>query len=90
VVRAEADQEFAERITPGQEVTILDDSGVTESWRGRVRSVAAWYAEPRLTTDELGRPPSLSTLECVIDFDPGQMLPRLGRRVRASIKARTP
>lgn len=84
VVRAEVDQEFADRVREGQVAVIHDDTNTTRTWRGHVTRVAGSFLPKR---DALGLPDAFAIgqprmLECVIAFDEGQTPPATGRRVR--------
>jgi HlyD family secretion protein len=87
LVRAEVDQEFAAAVKAGQAASIQDDSPSGFQWRGRVLRVADWYTQRRNPVHEPFELRDVRTVECLIEFDAGQSLPRLGQRVRVTIGA---
>src|SRR5262249_4777933 len=82
IVRAEVEQEFAGRVSPGQRVTVRDDAA-TESptWTGKVTRTADWFMQRRTILPDTMPLLDVRTLECVIELDPGQRPPRIGQRV---------
>lgn len=85
LVRAEVNQEFAERVKLGQSATIRDDSRSGTSWRGKVQRIAGWYEQRRPTTQDPSAFTDVRTVECLIAIDPGQPPLRIGQRMRAVI-----
>jgi len=88
VVRAEVEQEFANRVTVGQPVTVLDDASTGLTWTGKVERVGEAYLPKRgqgpeaLALSSDARP----MLECVITLAPGpQAPPKIGQRVRVNL-----
>jgi multidrug resistance efflux pump len=86
IVRAEVEQEFANRLMAGQPVTVQDEHGGDVRASGKVARIADWYTRPRSQTQDPTRllTSDVRTLECVITIDPGQPAFRLGQRVRVS------
>jgi multidrug resistance efflux pump len=86
VVRAEVEQEFAQRVKVGMPAAITDDVDAQLAWAGTVKRLADAYL-PRRGAGEalsLGNGDA-RVLECVIELAPSQAPPRLGQRVRVSI-----
>lgn len=84
VVRAEIEQEFANRLAVGQAVSIQDEYGNGPARPGKVARIADWYTRPRVAIHDPMRALSndTRTLECIITVEPGQPAFRLGQRVR--------
>lgn len=85
LIRAEVDQEFAERVTVGQSALVQDDSRSGTSWRGKVQRIAGWFEQRRPTTQDPSAFTDVRTVECLIAIDPGQPPLRLGQRMRVLI-----
>jgi multidrug resistance efflux pump len=85
LIRAEVDQEFADRVQVGQKAVIRDDARAGTSWRGKVQRVAGWYGQNRPTTQDPSAFTDVRTVECLIAIDPGQPPVRLGQRMRVLI-----
>jgi HlyD family secretion protein len=85
LVRAEVNQEFADRVQVGQTALIRDDVRSGASWRGKVERVAGWYEQRRPTTQDPSAFTDARTVECLISIDPGQPPLRLGQRMRVMI-----
>jgi multidrug resistance efflux pump len=85
LVRAEVDQEFAGRVEAGQRAVVEDDSASGIRWKGHVLRLADWYHQRRTILKEPAPPLDVRTIECLIQLDEGQELPRLGQRVRVTI-----
>ncbi len=83
LVRAEVEQEFATRVRKDQSVVIEDHVTGRRCARGKVVSIAGWYARRRTVAPEM---PSLNndvrTLECIIEIEPESAEVRIGQRVR--------
>lgn len=86
-VRAEVDQEYVNRISEGQVVTIHDQTNSGQTWRGRVTYVAKSFLPKRDTAalTDLFQQNQDRVLECRIAIDRGQELPRLNQKVRVHI-----
>jgi multidrug resistance efflux pump len=85
LIRAEVDQEFADRVQVGQSAVIRDDARSGASWRGKVQRVAGWYEHHRPATQDPAAFTDVRTVECLISIDPGQPPLRLGQRMRVMI-----
>ena len=85
LVRAEVNQEFADRIRVGQTAQIRDDARSGVSWLGKVERVAGWYERRRPTTQDPSAFTDVRTVECLIAIDPGQPPLRIGQRMRVLI-----
>ncbi len=83
LVRAEVVQEFAGRVRKDQSVVIEDHVTGKRCARGKVVSIAGWYAHRRTVAPEM---PSLNndvrTLECIIEIESESAEVRIGQRVR--------
>jgi HlyD family secretion protein len=85
IVRAEVAQEFAAAVRVGAECQIADDCrGSGPTWRGTVARVSDWYTRRRSVVLEPTQHNDVRTLECVIEFAPGEPL-RIGQQVRVTI-----
>jgi multidrug resistance efflux pump len=85
LIRAEVDQEFADRVQVGQPAVIRDDARSSANWRGKVQRVAGWYEHHRPATQDPAAFTDVRTVECLIAIDPGQPPLRLGQRMRVMI-----
>jgi multidrug resistance efflux pump len=85
LVRAEVDQEFADRIQVGQTALIRDDTHTRTSWHGKVQRIAGWYEQRRPMTQDPSAFTDVRTVECLISIDSGQPPLRLGQRMRVII-----
>ncbi len=85
LIRADVDQEFADRVRVGQPAVIRDDARAGASWRGKVQRVAGWYEHRRPATQDPSAFTDVQTVECLIAIDPGQPPLRLGQRMRVLI-----
>jgi multidrug resistance efflux pump len=85
IVRAEVDQEFAGRVAVGVDVLLIDERGGKGSWRGKVVRLSDWYARPRSVLNEPLQFNDVRTLECIIELDADQPVPRIGQRLRVLI-----
>jgi multidrug resistance efflux pump len=87
VVRAEVEQEFAQRVKMGMPAVITDDVDSTLAWTGTVKRLADAYLPRRTAGGEgltLGGAEA-RVLECVIELAPSAAPPRLGQRVRVNL-----
>ncbi|MHB1426808.1 MAG: HlyD family secretion protein [Gemmataceae bacterium] len=85
IIRAEVDQEFADRVQVGQTALIRDDTHAGTSWRGKIQCVAGWYEQRRPTTQDPLAFTDVRTVECLIAIDPDQPPLRIGQRMRVMI-----
>jgi multidrug resistance efflux pump len=85
IIRAEVEQEFADRVKLGQPALVEDDSHAEVRWTGKVIRISDWYTPRRSIIQEPLRFNDVRTLECVVQLDPGQKEPRIGQRVRVTI-----
>src|SRR5262249_48663312 len=86
LIRAELDQEFAGSIAEGQSAVIEDDAPAGRQWTGHVLRIADWYHSRRTILKEPTPPLDVRTVECLIELDSGQPQPRLGQRVRVTVR----
>jgi multidrug resistance efflux pump len=83
LVRAEIEQEFVGRVHKNQLVIIQDHVTGQECARGRVVSLARWYAHRRSASAEmLAMGNDVRTLECIIQIEATSQEVRIGQRVR--------
>jgi HlyD family secretion protein len=84
LVRAEVEQEFVNDVQPGQEVLIEDNVTGEQVARGKVASIANWYAPRRstLSADVPGLTNDVRTLECIIHLESQLKEIRIHQRVR--------
>lgn len=85
LVRAEVDQEFADRVKLGQTALVRDDARSGTAWRGRVQRIAGWYDRRRPHSSDPSAFTDIRAVECLIAIDPGQPPLRLGQRMRVMI-----
>lgn len=85
IVRAEVEQEFAGRVAVGQPATIQDDTTTKTSWRGKVIRVSDWYTQRRSVLPEPVQLHDVRTLECIVELDADQTMPRINQRMRVSL-----
>jgi multidrug resistance efflux pump len=85
LIRAEVNQEFANRVKVGQSALIRDDARAGASWHGKVQRVADWYERRRPDSEDPSAYTDVRTVECLISVDPGQPPLRLGQRMRVMI-----
>lgn len=84
LVRAEVEQEFVSHVRPDQKVIIEDNVTGKEIARGKVVSIARWYA-PRRTTvspEMPGLNNDVRTLECIIHLESKSPEVRIHQRMR--------
>jgi multidrug resistance efflux pump len=87
VVRAEVNQEWANRAALGQTALIQDDSSATVTAKGRVVFLSDWYTHRRSTILEPLQFNDVRTMEAVIELDPDQPPLRIGQRVMVTLEA---
>src|SRR5262245_37639013 len=85
LVRAEVDQEFAGGVGGGGAAAVEDDARSGATWHGRLVRIADWYQPRRGIVSDPPQNQDVRTVECIIELDPDQPLPRLGQRVRVTI-----
>ncbi|HEY7329389.1 MAG TPA: hypothetical protein VH592_17240 [Gemmataceae bacterium] len=87
LVRAEVEQEFVGSVHQNQNVIIEDHITEVECARGKVASLALWYAPRRTLSAEIVPMNSDSrTLECVIQIGSTTQTLRIGQRVRVQFR----
>lgn len=82
IVRAEIEQEFANRAVPGETAWIQDDTRTSPLWKGKVIRVSDWYTQRRSILLEPLQFNDVRTLECLIQLDPSTPPLKIGQRVR--------
>jgi multidrug resistance efflux pump len=85
IVRAEVEQEFANRVKEGQVAEIHDDSKTGPVWHGKVVHISDWYTHRRSIVQEPLQFNDVRTLECIIQIDPHAQMPKIGQRVRVML-----
>jgi multidrug resistance efflux pump len=85
IIRAEVPQEFADRVSAGQSVSIQDDARLADLGRGKVARVSHWFTQRRSVLQEPAVRNDVRTLECIIQVEPGRAPLRIGQRVRVLI-----
>jgi multidrug resistance efflux pump len=86
LIRAEVEQEFADRVVLKQKALIQDDARGGRSWKGQVMRISDWYTQRRSVSLEPSQFNDVRTLECLIALDPGQAPLRIGQRVRVTLR----
>ena len=87
IVKADINQEWANRVAVGQTAVIQDHSGNGQTWRGKVTYVAPGFLPKREASaipDILQQNQEL-VLECRITLDPNQKVPLLNQKVRVHL-----
>jgi len=85
LIRAEVDQEFANRVAMHRSATVIDDTDPKLRWTGTVTRIGRWFAPRRLAPPEGASAGSPLALECIITLDPSPNPPRINQRVRVLI-----
>ncbi len=86
VIRAEVEQEFANRVKVGQNAVVQDHTGGPGTWTGKVSRVADAFTQKRSSLPEMLQLNEIRTLECVIQLNPDQPPLRIGQRMRVTIE----
>jgi multidrug resistance efflux pump len=81
IIRAEVEQEFANRIKEGAKVVVQDDARESGEWHGEVQRISDWFTQRRSIRFEPKQLNDVRTLECIIKLDDPKGL-RIGQRVR--------
>lgn len=88
IVRAELLQEWAHRVKVGQEADIVDDTFQGPTWKGKITSLAPWFAQKRNLIIEPFMYNDVRYQECIVEvLEKGEYPIRVGQRVRVKIKA---
>jgi multidrug resistance efflux pump len=86
IIRAEVNQEWANRAAVGQPALLQDDSSATATWRGRVTYLSDWYTHRRSTMLEPLQFNDVRTMEAIIEVEPNQPLLRIGQRMLVTLE----
>lgn len=88
IIRAEVEQEFANRIAVGQTARIEDHAGAPGAWTGRVTRISDYYAQNRSFLPEAMLMNEKRTLEFIVELEPDPKQPplRIGQRVRVKLE----
>jgi multidrug resistance efflux pump len=81
IIRAEVEQEFANKIKEGAKVVVQDDARESGEWHGEVQRISDWFTQRRSIRFEPKQLNDVRTLECIIKLDDPKGL-RIGQRVR--------
>jgi multidrug resistance efflux pump len=86
IIRAEVQQEFANRVTVGASATIQDESNSTGTWHGRVTRLADVYIQRRpIVQDQPFQLNDVRTREFIVELDPGQAPLSINQRMRVTL-----
>jgi multidrug resistance efflux pump len=89
IVRAEVEQEFANRVYLNQPARIQDDATGGGDWRGKVSHISDWYSHRRSVQLEPMQFYDVRTLEVIIKLDPSSKARlRIGQRVRVTLEGK--
>jgi multidrug resistance efflux pump len=84
IVRTEIEQEFADRVRPGEPVEIKDFARLSGRWTGKVKSISDWYTPRRSILLEPRQFNDVRTIECIIELDSDRDL-KIGQRMLVTI-----
>jgi multidrug resistance efflux pump len=90
IIRAEVEQEFADRVRLGQAARIQDDTRSSKELKGHVTQISGWFAKRRSILMEPLQFNDVRTLECIIELDsppPSDFELRIGQRMRVTLEA---
>jgi multidrug resistance efflux pump len=88
IVRAEVEQEFADRINLGCHVTVEDETSTAgRTWQGKAVHLSDWFTQRRTVISDPTALHDVRTMECLIELDSGQPQPRIGQRVRVKFSS---
>jgi multidrug resistance efflux pump len=85
IVRAEVEQEYADRVVLNQSASIQDADHPKGTWRGKVTRIADWYTQRRSIMPEPLQFSDVRTLECIVELEPNQPPLKIGQRVRVTL-----
>jgi multidrug resistance efflux pump len=85
IVRAEIEQDYADRVSVGQLATIEDNSRTGATWTARVMRVGDWYTHRRSILLDPLQFNDVRTLECILEIEPSPAPLRIGQRVRVKL-----
>jgi len=86
IIRADFDQEFANRLKVGQSAFITDNTGAPGTWRGKVTRISGIYTERRNIVQSPFQFNDVRTLECIIELEPNQEPLRINQLVRVTLR----
>ncbi len=89
IVKAEVNQEWANRVAVGQRAEISDYTNNGQKWTGTVKTVGRGFlpkCEATALTDLIPQNQEM-VLECQIELDPGQKTPFLNQKVRVKLSS---
>jgi multidrug resistance efflux pump len=86
IVRAEIEQEWANRLRPGMKARIRDETRAGEEWEGNLIRVSDWYTHRRSQLFEPLQVNDVRTVECLIEFTEPNPPVRIGQRVRVTLE----
>jgi multidrug resistance efflux pump len=86
IIRAEVQQEFANRVAVGASATIQDESNSTGTWHGKVTRLADVYIQRRpIVQDQPFQLNDVRTREFIVELDPGQAPLSINQRMRVTL-----
>ena len=86
IVRAEVEQDYAERVKMGQKAAVEDESAAGGKWTGTVIGISDWYTQRRDVRLEPMQFNDVRTLEVIIKLDDkGTSSLRINQRVRVKL-----
>jgi len=86
IIRAEVQQEFANRVTVGAKATIQDESNSSGTWHGTVTQLADVYIQRRpIVQDQPFQLNDVRTREFIVKLDPGQAPLSINQRMRVTL-----
>jgi multidrug resistance efflux pump len=86
ILRAEVQQEWADKVKVGQDCVIEDDTTTSPQWKGKITSISKWFTHRRSVIQEPFQFNDVRTLECVIEITSGPNRPlRIGQRMRVAV-----
>jgi multidrug resistance efflux pump len=87
IIRAEVQQEFADRVSVGASAAIQDESNSAGTWRGKVTRLADFYIQrrPIVQQDQPFQLNDVRTREFIVELDPGQPPLSINQRMRVTL-----
>jgi multidrug resistance efflux pump len=87
IIRAEVQQEFANRVSVGARATIQDESNSAGLWYGKVTRLADVYIQrrPIVQQDQPFQLNDVRTREFIVELDPGQPPLSINQRMRVTL-----
>ncbi|MEZ6142872.1 MAG: hypothetical protein R3B84_20100 [Zavarzinella sp.] len=87
IVRIEISQEFSSRVKMGMIAIIEDEEDPSVKWKGKVTFVANEFLPKRPTNaQELLTMTDERVLECHVEVDPAEQMPKFGQKLRVTLE----